>query len=334
MNVHDFAELAAGHALDALSADDERAFQRAASEHPEWAAIVDADVETAAVLADGTAETQPSDELRAALLARFAEERGLDPEEPEPRPPEPAAPSFDALLAPMPWPVADAAPPIEVPVAEADAAADAPAVPEASVPEVAEPTAVLAIRELAPELVPPKPPSDRSLPSGDPPPSTEMLQTVQRRNWTRGLLGLAGAIVLLVGLGFGAAFVRESLTPQPPEVVALEQIESAPDASSAGTETTDGGSLTLHWSDSLGTAVIVGTGLEQLGDGETYQAWYVRGDQFVSAGTFVPGVDGSVTAVLDGAVQPDDVVRVTIEPDGGSEQPTTDPIATIPTSDE
>ncbi|RZI84028.1 MAG: anti-sigma factor, partial [Microbacterium sp.] len=82
MNVHEFAELSAGHALGALSADEERAFQEALAAHPEWSAILDADVETAAALADGAGAVEPPADIRAQLMSRVrasvAETRAVD----------------------------------------------------------------------------------------------------------------------------------------------------------------------------------------------------------------------------------------------------------------
>ena len=52
MNEQEFAELSAGHALGALSGDDERAFRDALAAHPEWQHIVDLDLRTAGELAD------------------------------------------------------------------------------------------------------------------------------------------------------------------------------------------------------------------------------------------------------------------------------------------
>ncbi|WP_431790767.1 anti-sigma factor domain-containing protein [Microbacterium paraoxydans] len=73
MNEKDFAELAAGAALHALSADDERRYRRAVAEHPEWAAQDDTDAETAALLADGATPVAPPAGIRAALLAQIAQ---------------------------------------------------------------------------------------------------------------------------------------------------------------------------------------------------------------------------------------------------------------------
>lgn len=79
MNVHEFAELAAGHALNALSPDDERAFQAALAEHPEWAGIAEADAATAARLAETADEVEPPAALRSALLARIGSDGGSLP---------------------------------------------------------------------------------------------------------------------------------------------------------------------------------------------------------------------------------------------------------------
>ena len=72
MNVNEFAELAAGYALDALSPEDAEAFEAALAEHPEWASIVQTDAATAADLATGVAEVEPPAHVRGALLAAIA----------------------------------------------------------------------------------------------------------------------------------------------------------------------------------------------------------------------------------------------------------------------
>lgn len=72
MNEKDFAELAAGAALHALSPDDEQLFRRVLAEHPEWRAIVEADAATAAQLAAPFTDEIPRPDIRAALLAQVA----------------------------------------------------------------------------------------------------------------------------------------------------------------------------------------------------------------------------------------------------------------------
>ncbi|WP_458042376.1 MULTISPECIES: anti-sigma factor [Bacteria] len=72
MNEHEFAELAAGHALNALSPEDEAAFVAALAEHPEWEHHAYSDAATVAALSDSVAEVSPPPALRTDLLARIA----------------------------------------------------------------------------------------------------------------------------------------------------------------------------------------------------------------------------------------------------------------------
>jgi hypothetical protein len=72
MNEKEFAELAAGAALDSLSPEDQQRYHAALAAHPEWQRIVDADADSAGFLAEGAALAVPSPDIRAALLARIA----------------------------------------------------------------------------------------------------------------------------------------------------------------------------------------------------------------------------------------------------------------------
>ena len=252
MNEKEFAELAAGHALGALSDADEQRFADALASHPEWQAIADDDVDTAHLLADASPPVTPPGDIRAALLAQIA-----------------TMPQDDAAAEPRP---------AEQPGSDVD----------------------------EPFLRPP-------------------------RRWGRALFGLAAGLVLLVGLGFGVVALTSQLTT-PESVVALQEIQSADDAQTASVELETGAVATAHWSASMGSAVLVADGLEPLSDDQTYELWFVRGDQPVPAGLFEPDA-GEATALLDGAMHEGDVIAVTVEPAGGSPtgQPTSDPIIAIPT---
>lgn len=72
MNEQEFAELAAGAALNALSPDDARRFDDALVAHPEWRAIAEADAETADLLSASLVSVSPPPGIRAALLAQIA----------------------------------------------------------------------------------------------------------------------------------------------------------------------------------------------------------------------------------------------------------------------
>ena len=164
-----------------------------------------------------------------------------------------------------------------------------------------------------------------------PAPSTEIVQTIQRRNWTRGLFALVASMALLVGIGWGVGALSDRLTT-PPAVTALAQIEAAPDAQSAVGKVDGGGEATVHWSESLGQAVLVTDGLPEIADDRAFELWFVRGDSAVSAGTFTAAED-TTTALLAGPVEPGDTIALTVEEAGGSPEgaPTTDPILLIAT---
>jgi anti-sigma-K factor RskA len=75
-----------------------------------------------------------------------------------------------------------------------------------------------------------------------------------------------------------------------------------------------------------GQGYMVVTDVPPLPTDKTYQAWYITDGTPTSAGTMTADASGSIVVSglepLDGA----QVVAVTVEPDGGSDQPTSDPI--------
>ena len=60
-----------------------------------------------------------------------------------------------------------------------------------------------------------------------------------------------------------------------------------------------------------------------------YELWYIGESGARPAGTFSVSESGATWRVLDGDMVAGDMVGVTVEPRGGSEQPTTDPIVAI-----
>ncbi|MEN2740301.1 anti-sigma factor [Microbacterium sp. X-17] len=143
---------------------------------------------------------------------------------------------------------------------------------------------------------------------------------------------LAASIVLVAAAAVGVTVAVQQAT-RPAAVVALENVQAAADARSASAPLADGGTATLHWSVSVGEAVLVTDGLPAIASDQTFELWYVRGDAPIPAGTFDAG-SGSATALLNAGMVPGDVIAVTVEPAGGSPtgQPTSAPIVAIPTA--
>jgi hypothetical protein len=107
----------------------------------------------------------------------------------------------------------------------------------------------------------------------------------------------------------------------------LTVLASAQDLEQATESVEGGGSATVAWSDSLGKASITPEGLGPLPEHFVYQAWLV-GVETRPAGI----LSGEDTLLLDARLEPGDEIQLTIEPEGGSAIPTTEPILTVPTS--
>jgi anti-sigma-K factor RskA len=156
----------------------------------------------------------------------------------------------------------------------------------------------------------------------------------RRAGWgARAWFALAASIALLLGVGAGATIVAQQLN-RPAAVVALDRIEAAPDAQSASTTLPDGGEATVHWSESLGETVFVSAGLPPIEADQSYELWFVRGEEPIAAGVFTTDDSGTATALLAGQMAPGDTIAVTVEPAGGSPTglPTSSPIVAIPTA--
>lgn len=134
----------------------------------------------------------------------------------------------------------------------------------------------------------------------------------------------AGSALLLGGVALGSQLGGDSRNE------ALGAVVSAADAERGEVALPDGSTATVVWSAERGQSVILFDGLSAAPEGSTYQAWYIGADGPQSAGTF--DASGDATAfLLDGALTAGAAVGVTVEPDGGSDAPTTDPILVVET---
>ena len=141
------------------------------------------------------------------------------------------------------------------------------------------------------------------------------------RRRTTWIASAAAAAVLAVG-GVGAATWIDS---RPPELTAVQQVEQAPDAATV-TRSQGGFTATLAYSRSLDQSALTVSGMPAAPDGKTYQLWYVGSDEIARSAGFIDPRDGSGQAVLQGDLSRAAAVGVTVEPSGGSTEPTTEPI--------
>jgi anti-sigma-K factor RskA len=144
----------------------------------------------------------------------------------------------------------------------------------------------------------------------------------RRRSWLP--LLVAAAVVLVAGVG---ALVARPWAPSDDveRMTAAEQVMQAADAEQVKLDLGEAGRATVTRSRSHDRAVITTEDMVSAPTGMDYELWFIRGDEFVSAG-LMPD-DPDQTMVLDGSAAEAAAVGITVEPDGGSEQPTSDPIA-------
>lgn len=156
-----------------------------------------------------------------------------------------------------------------------------------------------------------------------------------QRRWFQRPAGFLAAAAAAAALFVGGTLVGPALYGNSSEQFAqkqaagLAEINAAADSQRASTETTTGQEATLVWSGELGLSAIIVDDLPALGDDEDYQLWYLGEGDPVPAGTFDSDGSGTVWRVLDGTMSAGDAVGVTVEPAGGSDKPTTDPIVAI-----
>jgi len=135
---------------------------------------------------------------------------------------------------------------------------------------------------------------------------------------------MAAAAVLIVGLG---AVVWQPWSEETPtRLAAAEQILDAPDAQQVFLDLGDTGEATVTRSKERDRAVIQTKDMTAAPEGKDYELWLLSPDgEFTSAGLMPDG--GDQTLVLDGSAADAAAVGITVEPDGGSIQPSSKPIA-------
>ena len=143
-----------------------------------------------------------------------------------------------------------------------------------------------------------------------------------RRRWPAFLGAAAAAVTLVAG---GVAVVSSLDTGTDDLTAAPARVFEADDARQATVETDNGGTLTVAISESRNEMAVDARGLPELDRQHVYQLWTVHDDTMVSAAILTGGTTGAAMG-LPGA---ETRVAVTVEPAGGSEQPTSEPIVEV-----
>ena len=299
------ADLAGAYALHALDADDMIIFEAHLAESEE-ARIEAAELKDVAVaLGLAVAPVQPSAAVKANLMAMLASTPQL--------PPLPAS----RVISPAAMDAATADPgttPAGPPVATATPGTEGAASTGTATTGAARPVPDIHFGDA----------------SSTPRPSTatERAQTRWFKRPAQFILAIAAAVALFVGgISLGQALNSNEFESQ--QAASLAQINAANDSQRAATTTVDGQKVTLVWSNTLGISALLADNLPALPGDQDYQLWYMNTGGATSAGTFDSSGDGTVWRVLDGTMHTGDQVGVTVEPTGGSDQPTSNPIVAL-----
>ena len=164
----------------------------------------------------------------------------------------------------------------------------------------------------------------------------------RRSAWRTGLLRAAAAVVLLgVGIGVGRWSVRgavdeamDSMASSMASTQHSAHLNQAQDVQRVTDTMPDGHVATLTWSRDMSmTALTLPAAMKESASGRSLQVWLKEGETTTSLGVYDPR-DGAGFSFLDVMPKPGQQIVITMEPAGGSAQPTTPPLVTLRVSED
>ena len=167
------------------------------------------------------------------------------------------------------------------------------------------------------------------------PPVTEARAVAQRRPQWMPRLAVAVAaagMAVVIALGITLARTQNDLNSARAQQHALAAVLNSPGAAVISARTTLGGSATVVVSRQLREIIFTSEGLPALPGNKVYQLWLMAPHHNVSAGLLPAPANGRTPPLLASGLLAGDRVGLTVEPAGGTAQPTTSPIVVIPTS--
>lgn len=142
----------------------------------------------------------------------------------------------------------------------------------------------------------------------------------------RRLAAVLAAAAAVVAVGAGSV-VWHPWDPDSSQrtISAVDRVLTAPDAQSFSRKLEDGSTATVVRSKSLNGAVVVPSGMKAPAPGTVYELWLQHGDTMVAAG-FMTSTDHPV--LFEGDAASAIGAGITVEPAGGSPEPTFPAVAT------
>ena len=155
--------------------------------------------------------------------------------------------------------------------------------------------------------------------------------TLSRAGLTAGVLALAAAVALLF---VTRASANRQLRQAQANSSAVAAVLAAPDARIESAPATIGGTVTAVTAAREHEAVVTAANIPTLPRASAYQLWVMTPSGTArSAGLLQATSPGSAASLLASGVRPGDRLDITVEPAGGTRQPTTTPVVIIPVDD-
>jgi anti-sigma-K factor RskA len=185
-----------------------------------------------------------------------------------------------------------------------------------------------------------EPPSDGDRAAGSsgngPQPSDDLAAARARRasraapRWLLGTVSAAAGVlaIAVVGLGFAVAGLHERLGEMEAASGQMTQVMTAVDAETVGV-TVDGTVVRIVMSPRRGEAVVLVDGMAPAPADHAYELWLIHDDVRVPAGVFDVDQRGRATRMVTGDMATVTAIGVTVEPEGGSPQPTSEPVMVV-----
>ena len=164
----------------------------------------------------------------------------------------------------------------------------------------------------------------------------------RRSAWRTGLLRAAAAVVLLgVGIGVGRWSARgavdeamDSMANSMAPTQHYAHLNQAQDVQRVTDTMPDGHVATLTWSRDMSmTALTLPAAMKESAGGRSLQVWLKEGETTTSLGVYDPREEAGFS-FLDIMPKPGQQIVITMEPAGGSAQPTTPPLVTLRVSED
>jgi anti-sigma-K factor RskA len=153
--------------------------------------------------------------------------------------------------------------------------------------------------------------------------------------WAIGITSAAAAIALALAGTFGVAALRaehelgdakQALSSAAARYAPVGQVLSEPDAQTVTATGPSGGNATVMMSKTLDKGIFLAFNMPPTPANKTYQAWAIGDAGARSLGVLVSAGNNSTAPVVMNTLGGATKIGVTVEPAGGSKQPTTTPL--------